>query len=344
MKKYLPYIIIIIALAGAAVWSIKNQSKGTISEREGDFAVKDKTEISKIVLADTENKTIELTRQGGVWMVNGKYPARQELVDQLFDAITRVTSLCPVPTAAHDNVIREMMAHHVQAQVFDANNNLLKSYWVGGPSVDGKYTYMLLQIDGQPAQRPHMTYIPGVKGYLTYSYGTDEENWRSRLLFNYQPEDINSLQVEYPADEKNSFHIRRIGADTFSLEPTQDKFLLTGTYQQKYIRQYLGFYSSIYIEAYDNNYSLKDSMLTTTPYAIISVTGKNNQVNRVNLYHMPVSQHSKTLIDDKGNEITYDVDHFHAGINNNKDFTITQYYVFGKLLRSYKDFFYKPVQ
>ena len=116
MKKYLPYLIIIIALAGAAVWFVKNQSKGTVSEQEGDFAVKDAKQISKITLTDTENNKVELTNPNGVWMVNGKYPAREELVKQLFDAIARVTSLCPVPTAAHDNVIREMMAHHIQAK------------------------------------------------------------------------------------------------------------------------------------------------------------------------------------------------------------------------------------
>lgn len=344
MKKYLPYLVIILALLAATVWFAANKSTSTLSEREGRFAVKDKNEIAKIILTDTENKSVELKQQNGVWMVNGKYPARPELVAQLFDALTRVTSLCPVPTAAHDNVIREMTAHHVQAQIFDAKNNLLKSYWVGGPSVDGKYTYMLLRIDGKPAQRPHMTYLPGVKGYLTYHYGTDEENWRSRLLFNYQPGDIYALQVDYTGEEKNSFRINRIAADSFSLAPVQHNFVRSDTYQQKYIRQYLGFYSSVFIEAYDNRYPLKDSMLSTTPYAIISVTGKNKVVNRVNLYRMPVSQRSKTLFDDKGNEITYDVDHFHAGIHHNQDFAIAQYYVFGKLLRSYKDFFFKPAQ
>jgi len=310
---------------------------------EGDFAVNDKTEISKIILTDVENKKVELARQGGVWFVNGKYPAREELVASLFDAITRVTSLCPVPTAAHDNVIRELLTRHVRTQIFDAKNNLLKSYWVGGPTVDGQNTYMLLEINGEPASRPHMTYIPGFKGYLTPRFNTDEENWRSRVLFNYTRQDINTLRIEYPDDEKKSFIINRVAEDSFEVGPVDKKFEVKETYQQKYIRQYLDFYSSIYIEAYDNSYSLKDSMMQTVPFATITVTEKDNSVNKVNLFRMPLNKRSKAQFDENGNEITYDIDHFHASIHDGKDWAIAQYYVLGKLLRNYKDFYFRPV-
>jgi len=344
MKKYLPYLLIIIALAGAAVWFVKNQSKGTVSEQEGDFAVKDAKQISKITLTDTENNQVELTNPNGVWMVNGKYPAREELVKQLLDAVTRVTSLCPVPTAAHDNVIREMMAHHIQAKIFDAKNNLLKSYWVGGPSVDGENTYMLLEIEGKPASRPHMTYVPSNRGYLTFRYNTEEENWRTKVLFNYKPDEINALRVEYPGDEKKSFIINRVAADSFELTPVDEKFRISETPPQKYIQQYLDFYSSIFIEAFDNDYSRKDSMQQTVPFAIIAITENDNSVNKVNLYRMPVSKRSKMQFDAKGNEMTYDIDHFHASIHEGKDWAIAQYYVLGKLLREYKDFYFKPVK
>lgn len=343
MKKYIPYVVIIISLAFAAIWFIKNQSKGTINEREGDFAVKDSKDIFKIILTDTEKNKVELTNSNGVWMVNGKYAAREDLSKQLLDAITRVTSLCPVPTAAHDNVIREMLALHVQVEIFDVKDNLMKSYLVGGPSIDGQNTYMLLEMDGVPAARPHMAYIPGFKGYLTPRFSTDEENWRTRVLFNYTEEEIKSLSIEYPSDEKKSFVISSIAKDSFVLSPLDEKFRINNSYQQKFIKQYLGFYSSISIEAFDNNYSKRDSVMKTTPYCTITITENDNSVNKVNLFYMPVSKRSKTQFDPKGNEMTYDIDHYYASIHNEKDFAIVQYYVFGKLLRSYSDFFFKPV-
>ena len=121
---------VIAVLTFAAEWFIQHQSKGTINEREGNFAVKDASAVSKIVLTDTEKKKAELTNTNGIWMVNGKYAAREELVKQLLECVTRLTSLCPVPTAAHDNVIREMMTHHVRTEVFDSKNNSLYNSFI----------------------------------------------------------------------------------------------------------------------------------------------------------------------------------------------------------------------
>lgn len=342
MKKYLPYLLVIIALAGAAVWFIKSQSKGTINEREGSFAVKDEKAIAKIILTDTEKRKVELTNPNGIWMVNGKYAAREDLIKQLMESITRVQSLCPVPTTAHDNVLRDMMTNHIRAEIFDANNNLLKAYWVGGPTVDGQNTYMLLEEDGKPVSRPHMTYLPGLKGYLTFRYSPDEENWRTRVLFNYTTNEIKALSVEYPEDEKNSFVISQVATDSFTLSPINEKYRVNDSYQQKYVKQYLDFYSAIYLEAFDNGYSAKDSVIKTTPYCVFTVTENDNSVNKVKLFYMPISKRSKSQFDEKGNERTRDMDHYYASVHDDKDFAIVQYYIFGKLLRNYHDFFFKP--
>ncbi len=342
MKKYIPLVIVIIALAGAAFWFVKSQSKGTINEKEGNLAVKEAGEIGKIVLTDTDNKKVELTNTNGIWMVNGKYAAREDLVAQLIDVVTRITSLCPVPTAAHDNVVRDMLAHHVHAQIYNNDGKVLKSYWVGGPSLDNQSTYMLLELNGKPASRPHMMYVPGLKGFVTYRYNTDEETWRTKIMFNYTAGEIKSLQVEYPGNEKNSFSITQVAEDSFELSPVNESFKINDTYQQKYIRQYLSFFSSISFEAFDNSYSAKDSTLKTTPYAVFTIIEKDNSVNKVKLFNMPINKRSKSQFDEKGNERTVDVDRYYASVHDDKDFVIAQYYVLGKLLRNYKDFFFKP--
>lgn len=342
MKKYFPYLVVIIVLVAATVWFIKNQSKGTINEREGNFAVKDKNEISKIILTETDKQPIEISSANGMWMVNGKYAAREDMIESLLTVATRVTSLCPVPAAAHDNVIRELMTHHVRVEFFDKNNATIKSYWVGGPTTDGQNTYMLLENDGQPASRPHLTYIPGFKGFLTPRFTADEETWRTRAVFNYKEEEVKSLCVEYITDEKNSFSITKILDDSFIVSPIFEKFRINESYQQKYIHQYLSFYSSIYLEAFVNDLPDRDSILKTKPYCIITITETDSTINKVNLYRMPVNKRSKMQFDANGNPMAYDIDHFFASLHQDKDLALVQYYTFGTLLREYKDFFFKP--
>jgi len=346
MKKFLPYLILILLLAGAAAWLILYKTSGNAELKEKAFAIDNAKDVSKITLLDQDKKRIELTKINGVWMVNGKFPARDELVQTLFEAITRVTVLCPVAKAAHDNVLRMMLERNIKVDIYTDNKDQpVKTYYVGGPTPDNQGTYMLLEMDGKPMARPYITYMPNIRGYMTFRYNTNEEDWRSRELFNYNEPDIKALTVEYPGEEEKSFSLHRLVADSFELLPLEEeKHLKTEPYQQKYIRQYLGFYSSIFFEAFDNNFPKRDSTMGTTPYCIISVTGADNAVNKVKLFYMPISRRSKMQFDEKGNEMTYDIDHYHAAVNNDKDFVIVQYYVFGKLMRKYKDFFFKPQQ
>ncbi|MBL0309056.1 MAG: hypothetical protein IPP77_05070 [Bacteroidetes bacterium] len=151
MKKYLPYILLILALAGASAWFVYNKTSGTSEMKEDAFAVKDASDVSKIVLTDSDHKQILLTKVEGIWMVNNKFPAREELIQSLMDAVTRMTILSPVPYSAHDNVLRELMAKNVKAEIYVAGeSNPIKTYYVGGPTLDGKGTYLLLEKDGKP--------------------------------------------------------------------------------------------------------------------------------------------------------------------------------------------------
>lgn len=343
MKKYLPYIALIIALGGITGWFIWNKTSGTSEVKEDAFAVKEREDITKIILTDTEHKQIILTKTKGIWMVNNQFEARKELIESVIDAATRMTILSPVPRSAHDNVLRELMAKNVKAEIFtDEANKPEKTYYVGGPTLDGQGTYLLLERGGKPLARPHIVYIPGFHGYVTHRFTTDEENWRSKVLFQYAESQIKSVSVHYPESEANSFAINKVSNDSFALSPTNEKFIIHDSYRQSFIRQYLGFFSSISIEAFDNQYSKRDSLIHTTPYCIITVTDADNSVNTARLFRMPISKRSKVQFDEKGNELTYDLEHYHAAINENKDLAIVQYYVFGKLLRRYPDFFFKP--
>jgi len=343
MRKFIPFIVVILLLIGAVAFFVLHRSAGTFEKMEDAFAVPDQNRISKVILTDTEKKRVELTKVNGVWMVNGKFPARQELLVTLMEVITHMKTLCPVPRAAHDNVVRWIFERNIKVEVFTAKDEPAKVvYYVGGPTTDGTGTYMLREVDGKPDSRPYITYLPGLHGYLTPRYQTDAEIWRPKEIFKYTPDDIKSLSLEYPAEENKSFSLNRVAKDSFLLAAKDDKYSIHQTYQQKYILQYLAFYSSISMEAYDNKNVAKDSIEHTIPYCTFTITANDNSVNKVNLFYQPVNKRSKMPFDAKGKPMTYDADHFYAALNNNSDFAIVQFYVFGKLLRSYQDFFFKP--
>lgn len=235
------------------------------------------------------------------------------------------------------------MADNVKVQVFKKGDQPSKVYYVGGPTVDSRGTYMLLEMDGKPASRPHITYLPGYNGYLTPRFNTDEQNWRTRIAFNESVSDIAKLSVEYPYDPNHSFRITRVADDSFAVAPLDEKYRINSPYEQKYVKQYLSFYNPIYIEAFENSNSQKDSILNTTPYCRFRITKKDGSVKAVNLFYLPLNKRSKAQFDLNGEELSHDIDHYYASLNDT-DFAVVQYYVFGKLLRNYKDFYFKPKQ
>lgn len=342
MKKYSIYILVVVALAIATSFFLFKKYYKTPEQLEADFAVKNESDILKIVLTDNKGQSLTLNAKDGKWWVNGRYEAREELMKYMMEAITRITSLAPVPNNAHDNVVRDILDEHIKVQLFDKNGDLIKAYWVGDASLDNRGTYMLMEIDGKPAARPHISYIPGYQGYITPRFTTSEEVWRSRKVFEESAANISDLKVEYSTNPEKSFHISRISKDSLSVTPIDEKYRISEPYLSKYVNQYLDFYSSISIEAFDNSYSRKDSVMSSIPYCKFTLTTNDKKTKQVFLYRMPVGKRSKTQYDLQGHEIDYDVDRFYASINGGKDFVIVQYYVFGKLLRDYRDFFFKP--
>lgn len=337
MKKYAIYITVTLGLlmAAATLYYFRFVPK------EQGFAVKEIGKVTKIVMKNTKQQQIVLSRQGDKWFVNEKYPAREELASILLNTISRVTSLSPVPKRAHDNVMRQMMTDNVKVQIYEGDK-IIKTYYVGGETNNGRGTYMMLESEHENEKRPHITYVPGYQGFLTPIYANiDEETWRSRMVFSYAEQDIEQLSVKYYGNDKASFQINRASADSFIVRPLNEQYLIAQPNELRYLKQYLAFYQSIASEAFETANSQKDSIMHTTPYCTIEVKTTKGEANKVNLYYMPITKRTKSVVDQNGKPLTYDLDRYYAS-QNGKEFLVVQYYVFGKILRQYSDFFYKP--
>lgn len=337
MKKYFPYLIAIVVLGGIAAFFLLSENESTINQREANFKIKNPAAVTKIILHDEQNRTITLAKTKSGWQVNEKFEARQDLIDHLLSILAKLESQAPVSKAAHENVLREMLAKNIQVQVFTGSGAAEKVFYVGGPTLDSKGTYMILEVNGKLANRPHVVRVPGIDGYLTPAFEMKEEVWRSRKVFDAQPQQVAAISVVYPASEWQSFSIKAVG-DSFELRNAKGELERAN---QSVLYSYCAMYEGIYFEAFDNGSEQRESTLKEQPYAIITLKEKNGKTSEVKLFYMPINRRSKRLFDEQGNDVLVDVDRFFA-LHNNKDFAIAQVYVFGKLLRKYQDFFPKP--
>jgi len=105
------------------------------------------------------------------------------------------------------------------------------------------------------------------------------------------------------------------------------------------VMNFLASFRNINFEALLNDMEThrKDSILATTPYCIISLTDTNHTTQIIKTYRKGASPGE---MDDFGKPAPYDMDRLYALVNDGKDFTSIQYFVFDKILRP-KSFFQK---
>jgi hypothetical protein len=76
-------VVIGLSVAALVVYLIlrETQSHDDLSPEAYDFAVADTASIDRIVVWNRSPDTAVLTRQAGVWLINGAHPARPDAVE-----------------------------------------------------------------------------------------------------------------------------------------------------------------------------------------------------------------------------------------------------------------------
>lgn len=343
MKKNVAYavvLLVLIAIAGHFVW--RNWEQNQVPP-EQDFAFKHPDELQKIFLADKFGNKVTLTKEGDVWMVDGKYKVMPVKIDLLLRTLKEFRADLPVPKAAWNNVIKDLSVKSIKIELYtDAHGAPDKVYFVGSPTLSNNGNYMLMQLDGKVADQPFIVSVPGFIGDLSVRFFTHPVDWRDTEVFAYGIDEIKQVTINYPQQPDASFKLDVISKDSFLITGLQDSTDAQFQGRKLYkpgINKFLNSFSFLNAESFENNYVYKDSILSTGPFAEIEVTPKNGGSSKITFYYMPANRRTKEQIDRHGNEITIDPDHYYATFNNGEDFGIAQNFVFGKVLRKRADFY-----
>ncbi len=337
MKKNRIYIfVLLLLLVLAAVLYYKKGSKGSISSSLKDFAVEDTASIDKIIISDKTGKVLNLTKKNKIWFVNDSIRVRKDVIGILLETIKRVEVKSPVNKPMKENLMKQLATGAVQVEIY-TDGSLEKKYFVGGATMDGVGTFMLL--DG--ADDPFITHIPGFDGYLTVRYNANVEVWKDREIFRIAPQDISIIQIEYPQSNEASFTLKVEGAKHVSLFNKAGD-TAKGGINGEFLRNYLIGYADIQYENILNTkkVNIEQLLIPENLIAIITVYNKEGQAKKVELYKRYFDG-EKFL--PKSEEYDFDRDRCFVRINGGTVYN-GQYRVFNPLIASYKDFFSTPVK
>jgi len=338
MKKNIGYLLLLIVLAVAVYFFVFRSRETTLNGKDNAFSVKDTSSINKIFLADMSGRHITLQRTSDKWIMNNTHPVRSDVIQGLLSTIKEIEVKYPVAEIAHNNVVKELSTTAIKVELYDKQNALIKSYYVGGPDPTQSGTYMILP----NSDKPYVIYIPGFNGYVTTRYSLDTDVWRDRTIFSFSIPQISSVTVNYTDERRDSsFEINVVRPDSFQIKPLNGKVIGKPVMKEK-LFLYLMAYSRVNAEGYKNNEPVKDSLLHTVPFCTITVVDKQGNPHICKCYHKEVSVETMKQFDENGQPVAFDEEHYYASINDAKDFVMIQQFHFGRIFKTY-GYFFTPI-
>ncbi len=334
MRKLFPFLLILIFLAVLATYFLsKPKTDSTITEAQKAFAIKDTSEIGEIQIDNKAFAKLKLSRaEDGWWHVNDKWLARPDKIDLILQTLYRIRADKPVANVAKEKITASMK-DATKIKIFDKEGNIMKSYLMSGSNSKRTGNHMRLA----DAEQIFLVKLPGFDGYFSPRFMPRLADWRLPRVFNYGPENIAELTVEYPDKPQDSFSIKREGEE-FNFNRLSSPHPKDSEVKQNVIRGYLKGYRNLNAEAFENEYEKQDSLKAAKPYIKVSLTDIHGQKADAEIYRRKVYRRTKVSTEEDGTVRKYDIDRYFAFIHDRRDFVIIQDYVFGPIFRRHNEF------
>lgn len=329
MNRTLLLVVLFLVLGGTAWYALayKKKQTGSHVSWDMDFAVKDPQTIGKIFIADRKGGTATLELKKGIWYYNDKYPARPSAVNTLLETISKVNVLNIPPNGSVPRLIKELAGNGIKVEIYDREGQALKTYYVGGVTMDERGT--VLMMDG--AEQPYVVHIPGFVGQIRLRFLIGDDEWRDKAIFREKPEDIQFVSVEYPQRKSESFKLEKTGEASYEVKPFYNTTTpMTSARRKGVAEAYLVQYEALLAEAFETQNPLRDSVCALVPFAIVNMKKADGAEKTVRFW--PVEIETR-----RDNGLPY-VSRYFTEVNK-EDFLLTQDRVFGGIFRGYGFFF-----
>ncbi|MCZ4407699.1 DUF4340 domain-containing protein [Cryomorphaceae bacterium 1068] len=279
MKKIVLLLLLVAILGGIAFYlSSSNDPFKSEGVEQSDFAIADTASIGKILIADRSGRVVKLNREGEQWLLNGKYPAREDAITTLLRTFKNIYIQRPVPREALEQVNTVMATSTKKVEIYDLDGDLIKTWYVGHATMDKKGTYMLLETPKNgKSSVPFIMDMKGFIGMLNTRFFLDENEWRSTMLLAYPEMNLNEIEVEYPTDEASSFKVKYGGGNEIELFTADDNPI--AVFDTSTLKDYMLNYKKMAFENYRTGLSEVqiDSVRSTIPFQIIRVTDNSGR-------------------------------------------------------------------
>lgn len=337
MKKTILLVLVAAVLLGVAYWA-STKSGQTAPLTTADFVLADTAAVGKVIITDTEGSKVVVARgKTDQWIVNDKYPARDDAIELILRTLHLLEIKHPVGAKSRENTIRMMSGRHTYVQVFNRNGETMKAYYVGMMTPDQQGTYMVLELpDRGRVEVPYVMTMKAFYGYLTSRFFTDELDWRDRTIIHYPELQFKRVAVTNHVHPDRSLAIEFDGRDEFKLFriPEEQEVAHFDTAR---VKDFLLLYKKASCETYDLAFEQHqiDSVLSRSPDFEIAIDARDSAEDlHLRLFLRPPGVDEEN---DDGTPAEYDRVIMYGTLDGKELFRV-QRYVIDKLLQPIQAF------
>jgi hypothetical protein len=233
------------------------------------FQVADQTQISKVVIKTTQGEAIELRFDGAKWQVNNSFQADPQMVKILFATILQTEPRREVAMSLQDSISNHIKTTGREIQFFEGDQ-LVKQFWVGGNDAKTE-TYFQL-----PDGSPYIVQVPGYRLYIASLFELTANDWRNKLIFNFNWQNFRSLEARFPLQSNQDFSV----SFTNQIFAINEVAVADTTKLSNYLESVFNLQADQFITTSDKY----DSLLATTPVYSISVKDIANRVYQLEVF------------------------------------------------------------
>ena len=167
-----------------------------------DFAVEEKTEVTRIVFYERNMKLVLLKNNEDEWVIGNNLPARDEAVRFLIKVLKEMKVKSPVTSETFSEEIVKKKIEPVKIHVYE-KRRLKKSFFVYHTDSNTYGNMMKMR----PSSKPYVMFVPGYETDIGMYFTANNLFWQPFIVFNFMPSEIEEVTLQNYADTSASFRI-----------------------------------------------------------------------------------------------------------------------------------------
>ena len=178
----------------------RNYSSNTISKKTL-FSVQDTSSVD-LILIKSSKENIELKKIEGIWMLNNKFKAEQNIVKILLSILKDAEISRKVPRSQVEQTAKLLKEKGYRIEIF-GDGNVMTSFYAAGN--ENKTVSYVMSIE---ENEPFIMSIPGYGSYVAGIFEIPANDWRDRLILSTNWRTLQKLNIQYTEYPELDFTIK----------------------------------------------------------------------------------------------------------------------------------------